>query len=208
MADADSSGFGIAPSASRCSSSASNFTITSCFDDRFTLAHTANPSLGNVMFVTCYDAVSYAILSTIPVYALPVYVKYQASDLPVLQTAPGPGSDETAPPDSTTSLRQGDLSQDAKIAIGVTVPFIPLSFLLGVLVAMRWRRKFQHRPQGLEDIAKPELHGHSATVSNRPAYHPEQGSCNLTLEGYRMHEMDAIHAQRPAELRGHPGNEG
>lgn len=212
-----------------CSSLAENIVVTSCSDNSYTRTTTQNPSLGPVTFWTCEsDKTISTSASVLPAYADPIYVKYRPSDLPVLQkvsptwgewanakaTVTGATSSSGAQTGSASSISSGGLSQDAKIAIGVTIPVVVISLVLGAFVVMRWHRKGPHsslaREPGL-GVEKPELDGQrvpgstgerkelSGTQENViiPTHIPE-----LHGESYQPQpvEIDGLHSNLVSEL--------
>jgi hypothetical protein len=163
-----------------CEGETSNVVVTTC--NSHSLTSTANPTLGTVEFATCPVTGTTLLQRALDLGANPVFVKYRPSDLPLLQRAvptwgsfPGVTIPPTAQPSSSASGGGGSpsgassssggpsgLSQDAKIAIGVAVPVAVIAFLLGGVLAMRWRKAQRSKeapaPSGPEHL-KPELDG-------------------------------------------------
>ena len=219
-----------------CSSLAEDVVVTSCSDNSYTRTTTQNPSLGPVAFWTCEsDKTVSTSASVLPAYADPIYVKYRLSDLPVLQKlsstwgewanvkATGTGAMSSSGATSSSVAHTGSaapvssgLSQDAKIAIGVTIPVVFIAFVLGAYAAMRRHQKGRRplpAPEPSLGVEKPELDGRgvlgstgerkelSGTQENviMPTHIPE-----IHGESYqpRPAEMDGLHSNPVFELDG------
>ncbi len=140
----------------------SHILVTTCSSESF--ATTFDPSLGAISFPTCVSSGTTSIIGTIQVAAEAIFVKYQPSDLPVLHEAsPGLGAwPGILVPTSSPAGASGGLSQDAKIAIGVTIPVVFLAFALGVFVALRWRNRVLSTRARSDPVMMPELQGRPA----------------------------------------------
>ncbi len=182
------------PSLLACQGETSSIVFTTC--KTFLTASFIDLTQRTLEWLTCSDfGAAFFSGASYTVTATPIFVKYQPSDLSLLQKAAPtwglfPGATTTAPttqassgsssglPSQTSPSSSGSpsetsssggssgLSQDAKIAIGVAAPVAVIAFLLGVFLAMRWRKQSKSTPApgGLEHL-KPELDGQGTLVS-------------------------------------------
>ena len=220
-----------------CEAWTSNIPVTTCITNFLTTS--INPSLGVISFQTCPSTGVFTVSNTIQVSANPIFLKYRLSDLPILQKAsstwglwPGitlPSSTTTtgatthSSPESsndntgTVVESGGGLSQQSKIAIGVTIPIVFLAFALGIFIVVRRRKKMSHDlgpadaqtqfpeldSQNVQrnESKAVELEGKHDTMG--PTAELDTGKPQLINQTGRPAEMDT--PQRVAELEAHGG---
>ena len=145
---------------------------------------------------------------TVSIFAAPVRVLYQSSDLSILTTAmAGHGSVTGNPsqgsPSSNNSLAASGLSKGRKIAVGVAVPLGSILIILAILYFC-WRKRRRVPNTGLPHLSdgwtKPELDGQSVQVA------PQSVGDGMTVSSkLPKTELDGL-GQQPFELEARDAN--
>ncbi|OCK90237.1 uncharacterized protein K441DRAFT_699181 [Cenococcum geophilum 1.58] len=140
---------------------------------------------------------------TVSIFAAPVRVLYQSSDLSILTTAmAGHGSVTGNPsqgsPSSNGSLAASGLSKDRKIAVGVAVPLGSILIILAILYFC-WRKRRRALETALPHLSdgwtKPELDGQGVQVAPRSVGYGMAVSSKSPKT-----KLDGLGQQQPFEL--------